>query len=81
MFGYGIVHRCRLAAAAASVVVQPLHWRDTDDVRSLISMCISYDNKVIELVLDVSIDCFSHQQESVQKLLVRRLYFTDTGVL
>lgn len=45
------------------------------------SMCISYDNKIIVLVLDVSVECFNHQQESVQKLLVRRLYFTDDVVL
>ncbi|KAH1004811.1 hypothetical protein HUJ05_005584 [Dendroctonus ponderosae] len=59
------------------VLYWPFNWRVINDGRSLISMCISYDNKIIELVLDVSVECFSHQQESVQKRLVRRLYFTD----
>ena len=42
-------------------------------------MCI-YD-QVIEFGRNVSVECFSHHQESVQRVLVRRLYFIDDSVL
>jgi hypothetical protein len=46
------------------------------------SMCIYYyDFQVIESECNVSVECFNYHQESVQRLLVRRLYFIDDVVL
>lgn len=39
------------------------------------------DCKVTNSDYDASVECFDHQQGSVQKLLVRRLYFTDCGAV
>lgn len=38
---------------------------------------LNYTDLIIVNISNVTVECFNPQQESVQKLLVRRLYYTD----